>query len=300
MIRNLKSEIIYHMVPTDFEFEFNLCGCCQMRLLTSCSESEKTLVEYLARGVSRSKVIIIIASLSDNKSPLETVANAIGYKTVDLDSTVYSTTHNIKILQNSVPLITKSGEFGGMIAECGSQSLIILSNEKRIQKEILNTLIGPYLADLSKVSHPLTETVNYTAEQISTPKLSKQTEDNNNDTVAETESTNSQSHPDTLPPESEKIDKTFTRNDSNDNFDYSLPSTEKETDEPEDLFRDDFTPPKKAKRSNSSKILTVIICIIMLCLLAFVLYELVYIPVSSGQDISKNFEEVFSSFFKNP
>lgn len=286
------------MVPTDFEFEFNLCGCCQMRLLTSCSESEKSLVEYLARGVSRSKVIIIIASLSDNKSPLETVAIAIGYKTVNLDSTVYSTTHNIKILQNSVPLITESGELGGMIAECGSQSLIILSNEKRIQKEILKTLVGPYLADLSKVSHPLTETVNYTAEQINTSNPSEQAEDNSvDDTV---ENANSQELQGTLPPESEKTDKTFTRNDSNDNFDYSLPNAEKETDEPEDLFRDDFALPKKATRRNLSKILTVIICVIMLCLLAFVLYELVYIPVSSGQDIAKNFKEVFSSFFANP
>ena len=34
MFQNVKVDIIYYDTSTDFELEFNLCGCCRMRLLT--------------------------------------------------------------------------------------------------------------------------------------------------------------------------------------------------------------------------------------------------------------------------
>ena len=58
MIQNLKLDIIYHSTPSDFEMEFNLCGCCRMRLLNDKTTDKKSFVKALARGVSRSRVII--------------------------------------------------------------------------------------------------------------------------------------------------------------------------------------------------------------------------------------------------
>ena len=34
MFQNLKVDVIYYKTNSDFEMEFNLCGCCRMRLLS--------------------------------------------------------------------------------------------------------------------------------------------------------------------------------------------------------------------------------------------------------------------------
>ena len=52
MFQNVKVDIIYYKTNTDFEMEFNLCGCCRMRLLTDKSPDRKTAVHSLARAVS--------------------------------------------------------------------------------------------------------------------------------------------------------------------------------------------------------------------------------------------------------
>ncbi|MEE1055109.1 MAG: hypothetical protein U0L36_04660, partial [Acutalibacteraceae bacterium] len=63
MFQIIKVDIIYYQTNTDFEMEFNLCGCCRMRLLTDNAPDKKTLVHSLARAVSRSRVIIIVGNL---------------------------------------------------------------------------------------------------------------------------------------------------------------------------------------------------------------------------------------------
>ena len=58
MIQNIKVDTIYYLTNSDFEMEFNLCGCCKMRLLTDKAENAKNFVGLLSRAVSRSQVII--------------------------------------------------------------------------------------------------------------------------------------------------------------------------------------------------------------------------------------------------
>ena len=63
MIQNLKVDIIYHLTPSDFEMEFNLCGCCRTRLLNDKTSDKKSFVRALARDVARSRVIIVCGPL---------------------------------------------------------------------------------------------------------------------------------------------------------------------------------------------------------------------------------------------
>ena len=44
MLYNLRSDIIYYKSSSDFELEFNLCGCCRMRLLTDKPSNKKAFV----------------------------------------------------------------------------------------------------------------------------------------------------------------------------------------------------------------------------------------------------------------
>ena len=80
MYQNIKVDIIYFKTPTDFEMEFNLSGCCRMRLLTDKAPDRKTLVNQLVRAVSRSRIIMLVGSLFNEDNIIKIVSEAISYK----------------------------------------------------------------------------------------------------------------------------------------------------------------------------------------------------------------------------
>lgn len=150
MLENIKAEIIYYKIPKDFELEFNICGACSMRLLTSVENDEGKILSVLARAVSRNKIIIITGEIDDTL--VENIAGAINFATETLDDLeiVCSKALFSKTIKGSVPLLTEDAVLGGCIVECGEQSLILLSSEKAVQREIMKNLIEPYLHALGE------------------------------------------------------------------------------------------------------------------------------------------------------
>lgn len=150
MFQNVKTDIIYYKTATDFEMEFNLCGCCRMRLLTDKSPDKKTLIQSLARAVSRSRVIIVTGNLFGDDGITSIVASAIGSELAIADNKTYGIngTDEINIIKGSTPLVTADGIFGGCIIESGPQTMILLSDSKNVRKQIMQTLIHPYIEEL--------------------------------------------------------------------------------------------------------------------------------------------------------
>lgn len=150
MFQNIKVDIIYYKSNTDFEMEFNLCGCCRMRLLTDKSPDKKSLVHSLARAVSRSKVIIIAGNLFGEDGIINIVSNAIGKTLSEVNNKLYGIPDDdkISVISGATPLVTSDGYFGGCIIESGPQSMILLSDNKTVRKSIMNTLIHPYIEEL--------------------------------------------------------------------------------------------------------------------------------------------------------
>ena len=150
MFQNIKVDIIYYKTATDFEMEFNLCGCCRMRLLTDKAPDRKSMVHNLARAVSRSRVIIIVGSLFGDEGVLSTVAGAIGKPLSPIDNKLYGISEGgeISVINGATPLVTPDGYFGGCIIESGPQSMILLSDSKSVRKTIMTTLIHPYIEEL--------------------------------------------------------------------------------------------------------------------------------------------------------
>lgn len=150
MLQNLKVDIIYYKTNTDFEMEFNLCGCCRMRLLTDKASDKKTLVHDLARAVSRSRVIIIAGELSGEEGIIQITARSIAKTVTQIDKSLYGikSEEEIGVINGATPLVTPDGEFGGCIIESGPQSMILLSDDKAIRKTVMNTLIHPYIEEL--------------------------------------------------------------------------------------------------------------------------------------------------------
>lgn len=153
MVQNLKVDIIYHSTPSDFEMEFNLCGCCRMRLLSDKTSDKKGFVKALARDVSRSRIIIACGPIFGNDGLISVIATAIGSGTTLCDNKTYGINFDekIHIINGSTPLVTPDGYFGGCIIESGPQTIIILTENRAFRKSIMQTLIHPYIEEISYI-----------------------------------------------------------------------------------------------------------------------------------------------------
>ncbi len=153
MAENLRVDIIYHRMASDFEMEFNLGGCCRMRTLTDKTTDAKGFIKALARGVDRSRVIICCGPLFGSDSIIRLVGAAIGCGTTVCDNKTYgiSGDDEIKIIKGSTPLVTSGGYFGGCIIESGPQAIILLTENKAFRKSIMQTLIHPYVEEISYI-----------------------------------------------------------------------------------------------------------------------------------------------------
>lgn len=155
MIQNIKIDTIYYLTNSDFEMEFNLGGCCKMRLLTDKSESAESFVKLLARAVSRSQVILCCGKLFEDDGLINIVSKAIKKPLVDVDKSAYSIedANEIKIIDGAVPLVNSDGCFCGCILESGPQSIILLTENRGIRKTVMKSLIHPYIEELSILMH---------------------------------------------------------------------------------------------------------------------------------------------------
>lgn len=153
MVQNLKVDVIYHLTASDFEMEFNLCGCCRMRLLNDKTSDKKSFIKALARAVARSRVIIACGPLFGTDGLISTVATAIGNGTALCDNKTYGINgdEQIHIINGSTPLVTPDGYFGGCIIESGPQTIILLTENKAFRKSIMQNLIHPYIEEISYI-----------------------------------------------------------------------------------------------------------------------------------------------------
>ncbi len=151
MLQNLKVDIVYYKMETDFEMEFNLGGCCRMRLLTDKAEEKKDYLNMLSRAVQRSRIIISCGLLFTQNGIINITAHSIGkgLETVNKDEYGIKSNDEIQIIGGSTPLVTPDGIFGGCIIESGPQTIILLSESKSVRKTIMKNLIHPYIEDIS-------------------------------------------------------------------------------------------------------------------------------------------------------
>lgn len=165
MVQNIKTDIVYYKTNTDFEMEFNLCGCCLMRLLTDKALDKKTLIANLSRAVARSQIILVVGALFGDDNITTNISCAIGKKVIFADNKTYgiNSSEKIEIIEGSTPLVTADGIFGGCIIESGPQTMILLSESKSIRKSIMKSLIHPYIEDVY-ASEPKPENTQETEE----------------------------------------------------------------------------------------------------------------------------------------
>ena len=266
MLENIRTEIIYYTIPTDFELEFNIRGCCNMRLLT-CSESdENKLLSVMARAISRNKIVIITGPLTNDI--VEKIASAIGYQTDILDTAELFDTNSSfnEIIKGSVPLITEDAILGGCIVESGPQSLILVSSEKSVQREIMKNLIEPYIRAVSELENDIEE-------------------DNEEENILPVEQENTIDYIQSVPIEVDDTqnqeDEVIEQPEESDVQQYVITA--------DDVFQDE------PQKSNSSfTVATLIVMILLLIILGVLGYFLIISPILNDISIVDNFKNIFS------
>ncbi len=158
MVSNIKTELLYFNTQKDFEFEFNLCAACRMRLLTEEADSFKAFGSALTRAVSRSKIILILTEI--NEEYISALSKMIGFPTEEIDQRTFGITASpcSNLLSGSVPLVSSSGVLGGFILESGPQSLITVTRNKLLRDELISTFVEQYVKDVSQYSEADAET----------------------------------------------------------------------------------------------------------------------------------------------
>lgn len=151
---NLKLNIIYYKTSSDFEMEFNLNGCCRMRIFKDKVETPKEFVTTLARDIERGRITILVTDLTGEDGCIDLASKALGLESVSPEKGEYGIKGegDLKMLSGGVPLVTSNGIYGGFIIESGSQSIIIITSDRTIRHEIMKAYIHNYVFDVAQIA----------------------------------------------------------------------------------------------------------------------------------------------------
>ncbi|MBO5852924.1 MAG: hypothetical protein J6Q74_03850 [Clostridia bacterium] len=280
---NLKIDIIYYKTASDFEMEFNLSGCCRMRMFKDKVDTPKGLVNALARDVSRSKIIIIVSDLVGENTSVSTTSKAIKLPLVELDKEKFGvqSTGDILLPKTAVPLVTKSGIYGGFIIENGPQSIIFVSSERTLRHEIMKTYVHNYVFDVGQL-HAYQQRLNSDSSNYNHPAPLTENK-----------------------PEQATTSEEDTQNISSKSTDnFSIDGVEEETPA-NDVLSDFDNPPQNSRRKSKRGPNIALLIIVILLLIAFgiLAYYFVYLPLleqpgvftdGNGNVVTEFLNELFS------
>ena len=117
MAAPVKTDIVYYRTQSDFELEFNLNGCCSMRVLQNKPKTTQEFLKAMRLAVSRSQIILTLGDLSGDDSLIDKVCNAIGYTTEERDLSVFGFMGSVALPEGSIPLVSNEGQFAGCVIE---------------------------------------------------------------------------------------------------------------------------------------------------------------------------------------
>ena len=268
MIPNLKVDIIYYKTQSDFELEFNLSGYCRMRIFKSSAETPEELLNCLAKDLDRSRIILVVTDVLSEDSGVKIISDGVGLGLAPVDKETFKiqNTEEILVPNNAVPLVSKSGVYGGCIAESGVQSIIMVTDNRALRHDIMKTLVHQYIFDIAQVE----------------AYKQRQREDKAEEAVIEEPSITHNEKP------TETMTDTDTKTESSSisNSIFSAPGTnlvlnntiDNETEDAEEDNAGEYS----SKGNQGSDITLLVIVILLLLAFGILAYFFIYLPVSGG------------------
>ena len=149
MANDVKIEILYYKTNSDISLEFGIRGNYPIRLLSAVCDSSESFLRNLKRALQRSEIIITAGGYDGGTYLPSLIAKAIG---TSCTSPNYKS-HNIiskkvyPIPEASVALAPNSRNFAGFILESGPQTIISLTDDKKVRIDAVNEIVSKYITE---------------------------------------------------------------------------------------------------------------------------------------------------------
>lgn len=148
MSKDIKVEVIYYKSEADVSLEFGLHGDYPLRLLSSSCNDIQTFFKKLKHAVQRSEIIITVGGYGKDRLP-EFIGKAVGKKsyTPDYRSEHIITDEKYALPEGAIPLAPKSKRFAGFLMECGPQTIISLTDNRKTRLDIVEQFVVGYITE---------------------------------------------------------------------------------------------------------------------------------------------------------
>ena len=305
MLKNLKIDIIYYETPSDFEFEFNLGGCCHCRVLNNTTSSPKELIGCLSKAVGRSRVIIVVGNFNQPNGLCLLISKAIGRQLTSVSADEYGIIEgsNTTVIEGALPLVSSDGLLSGCIIESGPQSIILLPDEKNLRKDIAENLIFQYISAVSRT--PETDSV---INSDSTPEAQDIKADDIEEVKADDYPPTEEVYADdiskeitseALPCETD-VEEIIISDNADGFFDISVEKNEKKTEDnfvysnnADSEYDNDYETNESSNDKNINLIIWIIIGL-MFIIIGILAYMLIYTPLKNGVNITEYVKQLFN------
>ncbi len=149
MSKDVKVEIIYYKSETDVSLEFGLHGNYPVRLLSSSCNNLTLFFHSLKRAVSRSQIIIIVGGYTGDEFIPSFIARAINKEVVvpEYNKLGVICKEKYPLPEGAAPLAPSNKRFGGFLIESGPQTIINLTENKKIRLQVVSEVVVKYIEE---------------------------------------------------------------------------------------------------------------------------------------------------------
>ncbi len=149
MPNDARMQILYYKENADVLLEFGLQGNYSMRLLTVHTEDYKSFLQQLSKAVGRNSIILTVGGFGRDDRLPEILGRSIGQELSTPPVEEFRITQPMHTLlpKDSIPLVSANGTLAGCVIEKGLQSIIMLTDDATLRRQVLKELVIPYIGE---------------------------------------------------------------------------------------------------------------------------------------------------------
>lgn len=149
MANDVKIEILYYKTNSDISLEFGIRGNYPIRLLSAVCDSSESFLRNLKRALQRSEIIITVGGYNGGIYLPSLIAKAVATSCIspNYKSQNIISKKDYPIPEASVALAPNSRNFAGFILESGPQTIISLTDDKKVRIDTVNEIVSKYITE---------------------------------------------------------------------------------------------------------------------------------------------------------
>lgn len=150
---DIRMEIIYYKIPSDYEmeFKFTVGYKYKARTLTCRTHTPSEFVAALSNAASRNRIVMVVGKLDGEFELCDLISKSIQLDLVAPNKEQYNISDESEVLipSGSMPLVA-NGKVAGCLLENEAQTIILLTDDKKSRSTAMKELVLPYVTDITE------------------------------------------------------------------------------------------------------------------------------------------------------